>query len=308
MDCFFLGGSSVDTILEVPRMPVTDEKLLAKVAGVQGGGLVANAACAAARLGLITGWAGVLGDDAGGEMVLRDMQQHGVDTRWAEILPGTVSDFCIILLDPSRERTILVCNTTSNIPNLRPELLERLAAARMAYLIPQRAAYFEKLHAAVQTGGGKIVVDLEASQALPREEAEYCLRRSQVVFCNTAALSAFSGQEQMAQGARMLLDMGVEVVAVTMGSRGAAAFRAGEEAFAPSFPVPVADTTGAGDCFHGAFLVGLLNGWPLEQGLIFSNAAAALSVQKVGARGSLPTRADVRVFLADRGIALPGDL
>lgn len=304
MDCFFLGGSSVDTILEVPRMPVTDEKLLAKIVGVQGGGLVANAACAAARLGLAAGWAGVLGDDAGGEMVLRDMQQYGLDTRLAEVLPGTASDFCIILLDPSRERTILVCNTTRNIPDLRPQLLDALAAARMVYLIPQCAGYFDQLHAAVRAGGGKLAVDMEASHALPRADVEFCLRRSQVVFCNTAALRAFSGEEDIAAGARVLLEMGVEVVAVTMGSRGAAAFRAGEEAFSPSFSVPVADTTGAGDCFHGAFLVGLLNGWTLQQTLVFSNAAAALSVQKIGARGSLPTRADVRAFLAAQGTAL----
>jgi len=306
MDCIFLGGSSVDTIVEVPRMPKTDEKLLANFAGVQGGGLVANAACAAARLGLSAGWAGVIGDDAGGELVLRDMQQHGVDTRWAEILPGTASDFCIILLDPSRERTILVCNTTPNIPELRPELLEALAAARMVYLIPQPAAYFERMHAAVQAGGGKIAVDMEAARALPREDVAFCLRRSQVVFCNAAALRAFTGEDDTAAGARVLLEMGVEVVAVTMGSRGAAAFRAGEQAFSPSFAVPVADTTGAGDCFHGAFLAGMLEGWPLEQTLIFSNAAAALSVQKIGARGSLPTRAEVRAFLAARGTVLPG--
>jgi sugar/nucleoside kinase (ribokinase family) len=298
MDCFFLGGSSVDTILELPRMPQPDEKMLARFAGVQAGGLVANAACAAARLGLVTGWAGVLGDDAGGKLALKDLQGYGVDTRWVEVLPDTISDFCIILLDPSRERSILVANTTANMPAFGPDLLAALAAARVVYLIPQPRAVFERLHAAVHAGGGKMAIDLEAAHALPREEILYCLAHSEIIFCNASALSKFSGQAGTADGARVLLEMGAEVVVVTMGARGAAAFRAGEEGFAPSFPVAVVDTTGAGDCFHGAFLAGWLSGWSLRKCLIFSNAAAALSVREIGARGSLPDQADVRAFLA----------
>ncbi len=298
VDCFFLGGSSVDTILEVPRMPETDEKMLARFEGIQAGGLVANAACAAARLGLSSGWAGVLGDDEGGKLALRDLQGYGVDTTWVEVLPGQISDFCIILLDPSRERTILVANTTINMPTFRPELLAALARARVVYLVPQKPAVYGPLQAAVHAGGGRMAIDLEAAHALSYEEIQDCLAHSDIVFCNATALARFTRQEEPRNGARALLALGVEIVVVTMGSRGAAAFRAGEEAFAPSFPVRVVDTTGAGDCFHGAFLAGLLRDWPLRDCLEFSNAAAALSVQKIGARGSLPDEAAVRAFLA----------
>ena len=54
-DLFCLGGSSLDLILRVARLPNADEKLLAQFAGRAAGGLVANTACAAARLGLVTG-------------------------------------------------------------------------------------------------------------------------------------------------------------------------------------------------------------------------------------------------------------
>lgn len=306
IDCFFLGGSSVDTILEVPRMPVTDEKMLARFAGIQGGGLVANAACAAARLGLVTAWAGVLGDDAGGALALKDLQKHGVDTTWVEVLADTVSDFCIILLDPSRERTILVATTTANLPGFEPPLLQALGAARMVYLIPHRREVFAPVAQAAASGGSQIAVDLEAANALTTADVRFCLEHSAVVFCNLTALSKFTGQDDVAAGARQVLGLGPSVVVVTMGARGAAAFTPTQAAFAPSFAVEVVDTTGAGDCFHGAFLIGWLAGWSLEKSLVFANAAAALSVQKIGARGSLPTRAEVLDFLAGQPGALVG--
>ncbi len=309
IDCIFLGGSSVDTILEVPRMPVTDEKMLARFAGIQGGGLVANAACAAARLGLSTAWAGVLGDDAGGALALNDLRGYGIDTTWVEVLPDTVSDFCIILLDPSRERTILVVTTTANLPRFDPALLQALGAARMVYLIPHRQEIFAVVANAARAGGSRIAIDLEAANALSDTDVRFALENSAVVFCNAAALAKFTGQEEIAAGARQVLALGPEVVVVTMGARGAAAFTADEDAFSPSFPVEVVDTTGAGDCFHGAFLTAWLSAWDLNKSLIFANAAAALSVQKIGARGSLPTRAEVQAFLAAQpGAAFDSDL
>ncbi|MCK4975326.1 MAG: hypothetical protein KAS36_00160, partial [Anaerolineales bacterium] len=58
LDLLCLGGSSVDIILQVPRLPASDEKLVAGYAGHQAGGLVANTASAAARLGLKVAWSG----------------------------------------------------------------------------------------------------------------------------------------------------------------------------------------------------------------------------------------------------------
>jgi sugar/nucleoside kinase (ribokinase family) len=69
-------------------------------------------------------------------------------------------------------------------------------------------------------------------------------------------------------------------------------------AFVPAFSVPAVDTTGAGDCFHAAYLFGYLQDWNVIQCLHFAHAAAALSVQQVGARGGLPTREQVEEFLA----------
>ena len=64
-----------------------------------------------------------------------------------------------------------------------------------------------------------------------------------------------------------------------------------------AFSVPVADTTGAGDVFHGAFIYGILQDWDLEDVIRFSHAVAAMKCMHIGARRGIPTISEVREFL-----------
>ncbi|MEO1164905.1 MAG: PfkB family carbohydrate kinase, partial [Chloroflexota bacterium] len=57
--------------------------------------------------------------------------------------------------------------------------------------------------------------------------------------------------------------------------------------------VKAIDTTGAGDCFTGAFATACFENMPLRDAIQFANKAAALSVQKLGASSSMPYRIDV---------------
>src|SRR5262249_10594494 len=81
---------------------------------------------------------------------------------------------------------------------------------------------------------------------------------------------------------------GCPVVGITLGNRGSIFFESGRTLRTPAVKVQVADTTGAGDVFHGAFIYGLLQRWPLERIARFSNAAAALKCANVGARAGIP--------------------
>ncbi len=122
-----------------------------------------------------------------------------------------------------------------------------------------------------------------------------------IAFVNEVGLrQGFEGfGEDPHEGARELLAAGSSVVAVTMGSKGAFVASANRVARIPAFRVPVVDTTGAGDCFNGAFVVGYLNGWDVEACGRFASAAAALTVGAVGARTTLPDRAMVESSLSD---------
>jgi len=306
--CFFLGGSSVDLILEMARIPQPDEKVLASFSGMQAGGLVANTACASSRLGLSSAWAGVVGDDEGGRLVLSEFKRFGVDASLVQILPGARSDFCVIMLDSSRERTILVVETTRGMPELDQTLFDRLSKARLVYLTPQKEATFSVIESVVHAGGGQVAIDVEAGNALSLAELDYCILHSDIIFTNRSALRRIAGDQRLEVGAAKCLDKGASLVVATLGAAGAAAFSRAESCFRPGYAVSIVDTTGAGDSFHAAFLFGMLSGLKLDETLIFSNAAAALSVQKLGARPGLPSCDEVRLFLASDPQVTPSDI
>jgi len=300
-DLFCIAGSSLDLILTLPRLPEPDEKLLAQFAGRAAGGLVANAACAASRLGLRTGWSGLIGDDDGGRFVLGEFATYGVDASRAQILPGSAGDFCIILLDDSGERTILVVNSLPEPPPLDEATLDALCHCRVGYALPRPLAWFEQFAGAVHAGGGLVAVDMESTALAHGAELEASLRLTDLVFTNRSGLGMFASDLSFEDAAAHLLELGVQEVVVTLGAAGSALFTTAGRLDAPGFRVPVVDTTGSGDCFHSAYLAARQAGLQGVERLRFANAAAALKVQQLGARGGLPTFAEVENFLAQHG-------
>jgi sugar/nucleoside kinase (ribokinase family) len=130
-------------------------------------------------------------------------------------------------------------------------------------------------------------------------ELRAIIAQTDLVFCNRRGLTLAAGEDDPAAGAKTLLGIGPRCVVVTLGPDGAWAFDPSQSVHVRGHRVPVADTTGAGDCFHAAFLCGYLAGWALERTARFANAAAALSVQQVGARAGYPTETEVEQFLVN---------
>lgn len=88
----------------------------------------------------------------------------------------------------------------------------------------------------------------------------------------------------------------------THGEAGSFTFGGDEQFHTPAFAVEVLDTTGAGDVFHGAYLVGLLQGWDLRLTAQFATATAALKCTKLGGRRGIPDFAETVDFLRWRGM------
>ncbi len=84
---------------------------------------------------------------------------------------------------------------------------------------------------------------------------------------------------------------------MTRGARGVLAVDRTSAVTVPALLVPVADTTGAGDCFIGAFLTRLLAGWDITRAARFATAAAAVSIGGVGSRTALPTTGQVMALM-----------
>jgi sulfofructose kinase len=114
--------------------------------------------------------------------------------------------------------------------------------------------------------------------------------------------TAYTGLTEPSKAAQTLLELGPELLVVTLGERGCAVWSRGPCAAksfqTPGFSVDAVDTTGAGDAFHGAFLYATLQGWDLRRAVTFANAVAAVNCQTLGGRRGLPAREEADRFLA----------
>jgi ribokinase len=98
-----------------------------------------------------------------------------------------------------------------------------------------------------------------------------------------------------------LKQMGPEVVTVTLGPRGSVSLWEELPYEFPALTVQARDTTGAGDVFHGAYIYGLLKGWPPEERIRWATVAAGLSCRALGGRSGIPTQAEVEERLSGPG-------
>jgi len=142
--------------------------------------------------------------------------------------------------------------------------------------------------------GVEVVLNPAPARPLPRS----LLRNVSILTPNEHEASLLTGVKvtgaaSAAAAARVLIRRGVATVIVTLGAAGAlVATRAGSRLIA-GFRVRAVDTTAAGDVFNGALAVRLAEGVALEDAVRFAHAAAAISVTRLGAQPSIPTRSEI---------------
>jgi ribokinase len=99
--------------------------------------------------------------------------------------------------------------------------------------------------------------------------------------------------------AEALLRLGPGAVILKLGDQGCVHYDGKAHTHVPSFPMEARDTTAAGDTFNAALAVALAEGQPMSRALRFANAAAGISVTRLGAQASAPARAEVELLLGD---------
>ena len=295
-DLYCLGGAAVDLILEVSRLPQPKEKYFVKNSTQVCGGFIANTACGAARLGLQTAWSGYIGNDAFGQIIQDDFQKFGVCISDVEI-QDEGSDYAVVMITPNGDRTILLVPKLPTPPPLTEKVGKSLKETKIAYTTIYEPNWFEEVAGLVHSGNGKMSIDLEANTIKDTETAAAMLASADIVFTDEAGVAAFTGDDIGRDSVDRILTLGPEIVIVTKGGDGAMAFTS--EGFYSSgiHKVRVKDTTGAGDCFHAAFLYGLLSNRKIKDCLDFAGASAAILIQKIGARNGLPTSREVEDFI-----------
>ena len=147
-----------------------------------------------------------------------------------------------------------------------------------------------------------IPVSMDAEE--PTEHRDALFRLTDILFVGRRFGRMLTGQEAPRDILRALAALGPSVVGLTLAEDGSMLLHRGEIVEASGFPVPVVDTTGAGDVFHGAFVYGVLQGWEAGAILTFANAVSALKCTHLGGRSGIPSATEAHAFLRSRGVDL----
>ena len=302
-DVIVVGDIDTDTFYIVPHIPAWDEGVIVKEVYEKPGGKGANTASALSRLGIATGMISAVGNDYFGEVGLAGLQSNGVDINGVRIVPGANTYYCIMMLDPSGEKAILVVDTDLIYPTPRilDESFDYLVSARHAHFIGIDPLRMAPSMQKAKEAGLSVSVDLDA--AYPGLKAcSQAIQWADIVFVNRQGARTFYPDLETEEILRQLKSLGPSTVLITSGSAGAAGLSYDEVCTIPSFKVPVVDTTGAGDIFSASFLYAHLQQWGLKKSMVFASASAALSVAKVGGQSALSTQDEVFSFIDQQPI------
>jgi ribokinase len=288
-----VGSINVDLVMSVSVAPQPGETVSGKEFHVNAGGKGANQAVAVARLGEDVRLIGAVGDDEFGRMLRRQLVKDGVDVRAVGTFSGS-SGVATITVDASGENSIIVAAganaaVTPEYLNSQRELLRGASLVLAQLEIPlDTVVHLARLCAQAEV---PLMLDPAPAQTLP--ESVFPLVQW---FTPNQTEAEFYLQERLLApqaAAQHLLRLGCHGVILKMGANGALLANNAGMYEAQTYAVEVVDTTAAGDCFNGAFAVGIKRGMPAERAADFATCAAAWSVTERGAQSSMPTQAQV---------------
>jgi ribokinase len=149
-----------------------------------------------------------------------------------------------------------------------------------------------------------VVMDASATNRPIPDGMRRLVGTTDYLVCGSGFGHQLTGETDSRRAGRAMLELGPRVVVQTEGKNGCYTTSRDQHFHTPAFEVDVIDTTGAGDVFHGAYLVGLAKQWELQRTAAFASAVAALHCTVLGNRQGIPTMAEVEALMEDRGAAI----
>ena len=289
-DVVGFGLNAVDHLCVVPQYPHFDSKTEIVHYDKLAGGQTATAITFVARMGMKAKYIGKVGSDDLGELSLRSLRSEAIDTSGVLVEQGARNQYAFIIIDrASGERTIL-WERDRRLSFREDELKrEEVCAGRVLHIDGHDHAAAIRAARWAQDEGIPVVIDLD--KVVPRSEE--LIRNVDFLVTSANFPPDFTGIADPIDSLLALRKYCSGFLAVTLGVHGAMAVVGDECIRFPAYKVHAVDTTGAGDVFHGGFIYGLLQNWPLSRIMSFANAAAGLNCTRLGARAGIPPLSEV---------------
>jgi sulfofructose kinase len=297
-----LGLTTIDILMRITDMPAWDRFNYLSELKFEGGGPAGTALVAVARLGVRAGFIGSAGDDLAGSFKIETLGQEGIDTSRMLRRPFPEPQAALVFVhETSGERTFAASRGFGR-EQIRPEELDRDYITSADYLHLDGFHFEAALQAArwMRQAGKQVALDAGKTDGSLHPRLGELAALANVVICGAGVSKFLTDIDDLWGAGRAVLATGPQIVVETRGEEGSFTITQDETFHTPAFRVNVVDTTGAGDVFHGAYIVGLLQGWDLRRVARFASAVAALKCTRLGGRAGIPSMAEVEEFLQGR--------
>lgn len=282
-----VGSINMDLTVTAKEMPFQGETVIGENFATYPGGKGANQAVAAARFGANVNMIGAVGSDPFGGTLLKHLESEGVSVDGIQTVPDMATGIANIILTENDNRIIVASGANRMVT---PEVVERYRSLieKSDVLLLQLEIPIDTVMYAIRLADAAnvpVIVNPAPYQDLPIELLE------KVTYLTPNEI-------EMASMKRNGFDCSFSTkVITTRGANGVQFIENNVKKLLPSHNVRITDTTGAGDTFNGVLAVKLGNGVVIGEAIMFANAAAALSITKIGAQGGMPTMEEVEDFL-----------
>jgi ribokinase len=292
-----IGSSNTDMVIKTDKLPPPGETLVNGTFLINAGGMGANQAVAAARLGGMVTFITKRGTDLFGNQSVGLLMREGIDTQYVVKDTEHPSGVALITVDSCGRRSGVTApgSNTYLYPEDIPEKIFDPLKFEIILLqleIPQQTVEY-----IVQSGRkNRIKVILNPSPV--RQLDDELLKHIWLITPNETETEILTGVkihdiETAGKASQIFLDKGVKNVIISMGARGAYIKSEDFTGLVTAVKVKVVDTTAVGDVFNGALAVSFAEGNDFRKAVVFANKAASVSATRMGAQASAPYRKEV---------------
>jgi ribokinase len=301
-------------VIKTEIMPTPGQTVMGQDLYQNPGGKGANQAMAAGRI-----WSrkfpgvklvGRIGEDIFGANLLAALEAAKVDTSAVLKTRGIPSGTAMIMVDRHGENAIVVAGGANRHLSATDLLAQRKAIETSIVLVAQLEVPHDTVACAFALAKRSNVLTILDPAPAPAEGLPESLYHVDILTPNQSEAEILTGMpvrnmDEARRAAERFLLRGTRIVVLKMGSAGAAIIQKNATGqtvatHVPGYRIHAVDTTAAGDTFTGAMAVALAEGMELRAAVRFANAAGAMACLKTGASASIPGRAEVEAFIAER--------
>jgi ribokinase len=298
-----MGSLIADISLRLPKFPVTAGSMHRLSYLAMGPGGVTNVAIVAARFGLPARCLGEVGGDAYGEVILRGLEQEGVEIEHIIVTPDTETPVAVVAVDEDAEPTYLGYRGSLKMDAFPREWRQPVQSSQALYAdgfavhpgVPP--VILEGLRVAREAGVKTFFDPGPGHSEVDDSWKVECIQFTDVLMANRREAQQLTGITEPEAAGSALLSQGPEIVVVKCGQEGCILLSGDETHHVEGYVVDAQDTTGAGDSAAGAVIYGVLKGFPLLELAILANLVAAAKVQKWGTGHSMPTIQEIHAMI-----------